>query len=268
MKKIILLFIAVFSGIGLYAEELESLVGADRAAILLQGDTITELQSKKPEPALIPDMPGVQNIIQTVRNSFSPNIMVESLYIYKKPAEANQGTWTTDERTAVYNNALALSSLAGIQYYSTSRKTMRTFYETSAVIDNPETKTPRKDPTYFIPPRELIIYARQKDGTFGDNIYKYTYHTEDKYLVFIQENLTTMTAGIIPVIGKNKLHSVVAVIDAGEHLLIYVVSMADAASVPGMGQRVGESFSTRAEAILNWFTGQADQGFKSAGKNR
>jgi hypothetical protein len=71
-----------------------------------------------------------------------------------------------------------------------------------------------------------------------------------------------MSYGIIPAVGKNKLRSIVAVCDAGEYLLIYAASMAKAASVPGLNERVGNSFITRAEAILTWFTGQADKVFR------
>lgn len=267
---LIVLFIALCSGTVLYANELETLIGAERAALLIGGASVNEIQtqSKNLLPLLVPNMPGVRNVIQSVQNSFDPNVMVESLYLYKKPAEANQGAWTEDEKTALYNYSLALSSLSGIQYYSSSRKTMRTFYETSMIIDNPENKNPKPDPVYQIPPRELILYARQKDLTFGDNVYQYTYRMEDEYLVFIQENLTNMNAGIIPAVRKNKLRSAVVVIDADEYFLIYVASMADTIVFPGISQRIGNSFSTRAEAILHWFTGQADQAFEFASENQ
>jgi hypothetical protein len=138
---------------------------------------------------------------------------------------------------------------------------MRTFYETSSVIDSPDTKRPLADPLYGSPPAELTIYARQKDLTFGDNIYQYRYYARPDSLVFVQENLTGLNAGPIPVVGKNKLRSVVAVMDAGEYLLVYVASMARAASFPGMNERAGRSFSTRTEAVLAWFSGRADRAF-------
>jgi hypothetical protein len=153
---------------------------------------------------------------------------------------------------------MALSSLTGIQYYSASRKTMRTFYEYSRVIDGPETKRVLDDPRHAQTPAEQTIYARQKDLSFGDNIYEYKYYANPDSLLFIQQNLTAMSYGIIPAVGKNKLRSLVAVIDAGDYLLIYAASMVKAASIPGMGERIGNSFSNRAAAVLKWFTGRAD----------
>jgi hypothetical protein len=62
-------------------------------------------------------------------------------------------------------------------------------------------------------------------------------------------------------VGKRKLRSVVAVVDAGDHLLVYAASMAAAASLPGLGERIGNSFTNRAAAVLKWFSLRADRAF-------
>jgi hypothetical protein len=213
---------------------------------------------------LIPRHRFTQELVDAIMGDLSPGFLVESRYLYKKPAGAAPGAWSEAERSALYNEALALSTLAGIEYFSTSRNTMRTFYETSSVIDGPDTRKPRNNPIYGTPPAELTVYTEQKDLTFGNNIYKYEYHARSDALIFVQENDTAMKMGIITAVRKNNLRSVVAVIDAGDYLLIYAASMAKAASVPGMSRRVGASFSTRAEAMLKWFSGQADKAFKKA----
>ncbi|MDR2536274.1 MAG: hypothetical protein LBD29_09625 [Treponema sp.] len=240
---------------------LNSLVDSNRKTALLNQGTILETQLKNPKPLLIPQYSFVQNLVHTVMAELEPSLFVETLHLYKKAPAAGFPIWREAERQALFNRALALSSLTGIQYYSTSRKTMRTLYEISTVIDGPDTKRPLPDPVYSPPPQELVIFARQKDLTFGDNIYQYTYYAFPEGLAFIQQNLTPLVAGIVPAVGKNKLRSVVAVLDAEEYLLIYLASMAKAASFPGMNQRVSQSFSTRADAILQWITAQADKAF-------
>jgi hypothetical protein len=240
---------------------LEELLDAETAARLVREGAVNEVQQKDPRPALVPRNPAVRNLVDTVMETLDPGIVVESLYLYTKPPGANAGSWSEEERTALYNGALALSTLAGIRYFSSSRNRMRVFYEASTVID-PDTKNPRNDPAFGIPPAELVLHARQKDLTFGDNVYQYSYYARSDSLIFVQQNLTTLTYGIIPLVGKNKLRSVVAVIDAGEYLLIYAASMVKAASFPGMGQRVSASFSTRADAVQSWFAGQADKAFR------
>jgi hypothetical protein len=243
------------------ALSLDELLGPDRAAVLLSTGTLTEVQLRDPRPALLPRHSYTQALINVSRETLDPGFLVESLFLYAKPAA---GIWTDAERTALYNEALAVSSLAGIRYFSTTRNAMRILYETSGVIDGPETRNPRPDPVFASPPETLTLYARQKDTTFGENIYQYDYYTRPDALLFVQENLTTMMWGIIPAVGKNKLRSVVAVIDTGDHLLVYAAFMAKAASVPGMNRQMGASLSTRAEAILKWFAGRADKVF--AGK--
>jgi hypothetical protein len=49
--------------------------------------------------------------------------------------------------------------------------------------------------------------------------------------------------------------------DAGNYLLVYIASTAKAASIPGMKERIGNSFANRSEAIFNWFSNQADKAF-------
>jgi hypothetical protein len=261
MKIKILFFLFALTVRGLFSVSLEELTSADNIVQLVSGSTISTAQFKKPQPKFVPNSDFLRQRIAGIQGDLDPNIIVESLYLYKKPYGAEEFAWTETERTKLYNTTLALSTLAGIQYYSASRKTMRTFYENSSVIDGPDKKRPLGDPVYPVPPAELTIYARQKDLTFGDNIYRYDYIARNDCLVFVQQNLTGLNAGIIPAVGKNNLRSLVAVFDAGDFLLIYAASMAKSFSLPGLEERISQSFSNRAGAILMWFTLQADKVF-------
>jgi hypothetical protein len=226
------------------------------------------VQLSSPEPKFLPAHEILKNRVEAVLRDLDPSVMVETLHVYKKPGmgkTALNGSFLTgnaDEEAGLYNGVLALSTLAGLQYYSASRGAMRTFYETSSVIDGPVSKTPLPDPVYQKPPAELTLFARQKDLTFGDNIYQYDYYSVPGGIIFIQKNITALNAGIIPAVGKNKLRSVVAVLDAEDYLLVYAASMAKAVSLPGMKERIGNSFANRAEAIFHWFSVQADKVFE------
>jgi hypothetical protein len=248
---------------GLAAQTPSALVqlsGAETAAALLRGETPSALQFDNPRITLAPQNAYVQNMADELVRSLQPGFFAESLSLVRKPASQAR-SWTEAERAALYNEALALSSLAGLKYYSASRGETRTFYETSAVVSDSGGKKTLPDPVYAVPPPELTVYARQKDLSFGDNVYRYDYYARPDSLVFVQENLTTMWYGIIPAIGKNKLRSLVAVLDAEEYLLVYIASAAKTAKVAGMNDRAGRSFSNRAAALLAWFSGQADKAF-------
>jgi hypothetical protein len=259
---ILLLALAAFPGAGrLYADSPEDLIDGELAAALISGEKPSEIQLKDPQPRLLPRHGPVREIIENARESLDPGIMVETLYLYKKPAAAERPLWSEAERIRIYNGILALSTLTGLQYYSASRKTMRTFYESSHVIDDPSVKTFIPDPVFQIVPSRFKTFARQKDLTFGDNTYQYYYYSFPGALILVQENLTSLNYGIVTAVGKNRLRSAMAVIDAGEYLLLYAVSMAKAASLPGMKERIGNSFSNRAEAMFKWFEAQADRAF-------
>jgi len=243
-----------------FSASLDELAGVERAAVLrAAAEPVTEVQLKNPVPRLLPRHGELERFVAENQKSLDPNLFVETLSLYHKPQAAQ---WSEIEQTSLLNQLAALSTLTGIQYYSESRKTMRVFYESSGVIDNPAKKNPLPDPVYAALPDSLTLYARQKDLTFGDNVYSFNFYTGEDFIFFLQENLTSMNAGIIPAIGKNKLLSLVAVIDSGDSLLIYAAAMAKTVSVPGIGERIGHSFTNRAKAILEWFTGRAEKVFQ------
>jgi hypothetical protein len=253
--------LALFCSHGAYGQNLDNLIGHEKAAALLVGKKLIHSQFNEVQPRLIPQNRSIITIVDTIRRDLEPSVIVETLFVYEKPVNAKKEAWSAEEEARLYNGILALSTLAGLQYYSASRGTMRTFYETSSVIDGQSTKKPIPDPVYSRPPARLTILARQKDLTFGDNIYQYDYYSETGAFIFVQQNLTSLSYGIIPAIGKNKLQSVAAVMDAGNYLLVYIVSMAKAVSLPGMKEQIGNSFANRSEALFNWFSSQADKAF-------
>ena len=243
------------------AFSLVELIGPEIARSLLAGEKPVASQFKDCAPQLVPSSEVLEALAAKLCRDLNPSVMVETLFLYRKPPGAEKEALSAEEETRLYNAALALSTLAGLEYYSASRGQMRTFYESSHLIDGPSTKRIIPDPVFTRPPAELTIYASQKDLSFGNNIYQYDYYLIAGGLVFIQQNLTSLNYGIIPAVGKNKLHSLVAVMDAEDCLLVYIASIAKTASLPGMKERIGDSFSNRAEAVFNWFSNQADKAF-------
>jgi len=249
---------------GIFAEGLEGLTAPQYAAALRAGDSPVLVQFSSPLPRLVPRNETLQRHLEAVRRDLGPSVMVEMLYLYRKPPQAEQAAWTAEEETRLFNELAALSTLAGIQYFSSSRGGMRTLYETSQVIDGPSSMRPLPDPVFARPPAELTVYVSQRDLTFGDNVYRFTFHTSPGAFIITQQNITALSVGIIRAVGRNNLRSTVAVLDAGEYILVYAVAMARAASVPGMRERIGSSFTTRTEAIIRWFSGRADRAFAGA----
>jgi len=242
-----------------FAVSLEDLAGSVQANALRAGEEQVLAQTRNPSPGLLPNHQNTRELVESVMRELRPSIMVETLHIYERPSGA--AAWSEDEKLRLYNNLLALSTLTGLQYFSASRGAMRTFYESSVVIDNPVSRNPISDPVFSRAQESLRVYARHHDLTFGDNIYQYDFYSVPGGIIFIQQNLTPLRVGFITAVGINNLRSVVAILDAGPHILVYAASMANAASLPGLSGRIGNSFANRAEAILYWFSGQADLAF-------
>ena len=247
-----------------FSLSLDELIGTSLSGALYSGEKPVSAQFKDIKPQLVPRHGVLLQLMEAVRQDLNPGVMVETLHLYKKPPSAEKTAWSAREEIELFNSILALSTLSGLEYYSASRGTMRTFYETSYVVDGPSTKKVLEDPVYSRLPGELTVFAQQKDLSFGNNIYQYDYFTAPGALIFIQQNNSSLTYGIVPAVGKNKLRSIVAILDAGEYILVYAASMAKAASLPGMKERIGESFSNRAIAVLNWFSNQADEAYRKA----
>jgi hypothetical protein len=259
MKRIFaLIYIFQLAAVCAFSSPLESLIPPARAAQLrnLEQGRIIEAQLNNPIPVLMPDNSSLRQSVNGIMNTLNPNMLVEALYLYLKPAhlKTDSAGWDDRQKIILFNQLTAISTLTGIQYYSASRGAMRTFYENSSIIDGPVTKKPLPDPVFAQPPAALTVYARQKDLTFGDNIYRYNYVNDKDAVFFTQENMTSLNYGIIPVIGKGNLRSVMAVIDCGDSILIYAASMAKAALLPGLSDKISDSFSNRAQAVLSWFS--------------
>jgi hypothetical protein len=211
----------------------------------------------------MPDYEPIRVLFDKSSAGLKPSIVAETLYLRKKRAPySNDGEnteWLKAQKTAVLNALVSISSLAGIQYYSASRKRMYVFYEESSVIDDPINKVPRADPVFTDEiPANFTIYARQKDLTFGDNVYKYDYTIHNSAIIFTQTNYTKLSYGIIPAAAKGNLCVIAAVIDAGEYFLIYAASLAKVPSFPLFNKKAGTSFASRAEALIKWFTQSLD----------
>jgi hypothetical protein len=259
-KSIFLIFTAFIFIPCVFSIPLENIAPNQAVRLRSNAEFITEVQTKNPSPKLLPVDNEFRQFFTRNMETLNPNIMVESLYLYKKPQNSHRpsDSWDNAQKTGLFNQLLAISTLTGIQYYSASRGTMRVLFEYSSVIDGPDTKYPLPDPVYSVLPAELSLYSRQTDLTFGDNIYRFNYTAAQNGIFFVQENITDLKLSIVPAIGKGNLRSVMAVFDCGDSLLIYIASMAKSVSVPGMGERIGASFSNRAEAILKWYTARAD----------
>ncbi|MDR2601294.1 MAG: hypothetical protein LBC53_02415 [Spirochaetaceae bacterium] len=214
------------------------------------------------KPAIAPNYPPLRKALAEKLVNLKPNVCAEALSLYKKPEGASKSAWTEKERAAVYNETLALSSLRGLRYFSRRRGRMHTLYESSAVVEGPSYKAPLPDPEFSTPPADFSVFVRQKDTKFGDNVYLFNYKTESNAIFFSQTNITIMRIAFIPVISKGNMCSYSVVLDAGDSLLVYAVSLVQAASLPSMFvEQANASVNNRTAALLEWLSSRLKKAF-------
>lgn len=253
MKKILIAAVCAAGLSASSAATLSDLVGAERAPLLLAGESIKDMRVKDASLSLVPSFAGARDLVGEIA-SFDPDVVVEALFFHPKPAARSGRAWNADERLSVFNLLRSLSTLSGIEYFSASRGKMRVFYERSSVVDGPESDRELPDPVVSAIPARSFLYAVQKDLTFGENRYRYDYAADEASILFIQTNLTTMSYGVVPLLGKERLRTVVLVADTEDGLLLYAVSAARTALLPGLEGKMKNSFSNRADAVFRWFS--------------
>jgi len=135
---------------------------------------------------------------------------------------------------------------------------MRTLYEKSYVVDSAKTKNKISDPVQGSADG-LVLTALQKDMTFGEYLYEYSYKETDNSVAFYSQNIEAMKYNFIKLIDANNLHVSLIVQDLGDYLLIYGITSAKFFAIPGIDKKINESFFNRSEAIYKWFISEYEK---------
>lgn len=173
----------------------------------------------------------------------------ETLFLHKK-SEENESD--KDGVSVISTILRSLSRLEGIEYYSNSRKAMRTLYRKSYVVESEDNRIKREDPKDGSADGVSLV-AIQEDLTFGEYAYQYTYRQTDDTVAFYSKNIDSLYYGIFRIIRSGNLRIALVIHDLGDYLLVYNLTRADFLAVPGMEKKLNASFSSRADAVYAWF---------------
>ncbi len=233
------------------APRLEALVGAERAARLLAGDSLVA-SSGGGALSLAPRHEGARAVGEAVAAE-SPDVVVEALFLWRPRRGAATAT-PLPGALAVYNALRAVGSLEGIEYYSASRGRMRTLYERSTLVSDEAGLVPLPDEALAaLPAGGEELYARQADTTFGDNVYRLSMRAGDGFVYQASSNVTPMYLGFVRVAAPGGMGLRALVVESAEGLVLYVASSAKALLLPGVRGALETSFGNRAKAVFAWF---------------
>ena len=204
-------------------------------------------RQKGQAPSLAPNLS-----LATEATSFwegdEPPFLSETLYLFKK-GETSSGISEIQDISRILRS---VSRLEGIEYYSTSRKKMRTLYEKSWAVDGVKTRARIQDPVEGSADGKTV-FALQKDLTFGEYVYRYEYRETKDTVAFYSRNEETLSYAIFDLVDAGSLRTSLVVHDMGDYLLTYNLTRVRFAAIPGIESKVRSSFTTRAQAVYDWF---------------
>lgn len=154
--------------------------------------------------------------------------------------------------TDLYNHLRAVSTLQGIEYYSSSRGYHRTLYHRSYAIAGPDDRTPQADPVATGIPASATLYLVQEDSTFGNNVYQADYRFDGATITMQVRNLTTMWWSILPLVNPGDFRSVLAVTPTDQGLLFYAAAGIHTIAIGGVRERSQTSLRNRLDALERW----------------
>lgn len=180
------------------------------------------------------------------------NITLEAYHTFKKPHFMKNPISDID-RLSIINILHSVSSMEGIQYYSTTRKKLRTLFEKSYVIHYPSLKQ-LNDPIVKNIQQIYTFYTLQKDKTFGEVTYHYVVYQIPDFILLKTENINTIKYSMMPVVDKRKFKFFFFILDKGEDIALYCVYSIDIIGDKALPlKKVKDSFYQRSDAIIAWF---------------
>ncbi len=230
----------------------------DTLKVILSADTAEELAKNRKiflykykeddmKFQIAPKIEVFEKMKKSLRSdSFEPIFLLESLHVFKKEK--------TKAKVDVAKILKSISKLKGIEYYSHSREKMRTLYVDSYVVEKDAASKYKKVADPLDKATEgLSILASQEDLTFGKYIYRYDYFTANGAVGTVCYNTEILKYKIFKVLYEYNLRVGLVVKEYDDFVLVYASTSAKFASLPGLEKKLKNSFSSRADAMYNWF---------------
>lgn len=239
-----------------WAQSISALVPAARIPALLAGDYPTRVDSgRNPALELLPAHPSSVGIRDRLAAE-GPNLVVEALFFLPYPA-GGPAPDREASKLLIYNILRSVGSMEGIEYYSASRETMRLFYERSSLVSGPDGALAVHDEWKTRYPASETVYARQKDLSFGDNLYRMDFSIFADGLLHSVTNLTAMKYGLLTIARPEAVRTRSLILPVNEGWVFYVVTSTNTVMLPGLRSKLESSFGNRARAVFDWFRAQA-----------
>lgn len=169
-----------------------------------------------------------------------------------RPAEA-------EELARIAGILGSVSAMQGLEYWSASRDTWRTLYAESWRVDAPASQVRLPDLAAPRPgevPAAWSWYARQRDLTFGANVYRFDAVSSPRGFAMTSSNETPLKMLFLNAVAPGDLQAALVILPARDGILVYVLTTMKA--VPLLREKAFDSVGNRAFALYWWFAKQAE----------
>jgi len=203
-------------------------------------------------PKLVPFLPRRADLLAEVR-ALQPTVGVEILAIYPGTGVPLD---TPEALRRLYNLMHAASRMKGLEYYSASRRRMRTLFAESYSIDDPASRRPVPDRVFDGElPAEDRTFLFQQDLTFGGTVYRVEYFVDEGVLSLHTANLTPMRYLGIPMIRERESLTWICLAPYGTRILFYGLTCGKPLRLLGLekSRAQEDSFYHRLKAIYGWY---------------
>ena len=224
------------------------LADSQAAELLSNGETFAS-RTRDPITSLAPAAiaPRAQEIPKDSESERA--LIAEGLFFMPlAPADALRIT-----ALMLYNLMRLVSTLEGIEYYSTISNSRVPLYISSYVIDDPVTKNRQDDPIVSDIPTVDTQYIRQRDSNFGENTYRSRYVHRDALTSVHVTNIATLRYLIFPIVKKEDLNVFIAPLPTERGMLFYTMFFVESRSLIGFENKVITGLNNRMQAISGWF---------------
>jgi hypothetical protein len=190
----------------------------------------------------------------------SSALRIEALAFLPAPREsaAASGGMSLDRQLAALSRILnSVHGMQGLEYWSASRKRMRTLYSEAWRTDSSEARVQLPDPTATpaAPGDSTSFYAWLRDLTFGGNVFRFDIAIGPASVLMLNENSSPIRFLLVPIAAPGRMQSRIHVIPCREGLLVHFITTIDVSDL--MARRVFESAGNKALAVLGWFAREA-----------
>jgi hypothetical protein len=209
---------------------------------LLQAGEYVIVSDSKKNPLLLDLVPAGRLEPATLPKGAQALDRVECLWAVKTEVAPDK----------VFARMHQISKMAGMQYYSRTRKAMHLLIESASLVDaaSPDKLIP--DPA----PSALMDFNRftfiQKDTKFGSNRYELISERVEDRVAMAVTNQTDMKIALVPVLKRGNLVTIFVMMKTSEGYLTYSGAFFDSGFSFALSSDIKESLVNRLRALSQW----------------